>query len=242
MTIVYGSITITKVNMTIVTFQLNSNLYLRDPQSTDLGQKIVQGSIELIDDGGFDNFTFKKLGALIGSTEASIYRYFENKHRLLLYLIDWYWTWLEFKIDFQNQNIKSATERLRNAITLLVEEKKRDERVPFIDEKKLQRIVNTEFEKTYLTRQVDVDNKDGLFIPYKSLCLKIASIIEEINPKYAYPRSLVSTVMLSASHQLYYAQHLPSLSDIPSESREKRELLIDFLENLVLNTIHAKGK
>lgn len=228
--------------MAIFSFQLNPNLYLRDPQSSQLGQNIIQSSIKMIDDAGFEDFTFKKLGIEIGSPEASVYRYFENKHRLLLYLIDWYWTWLEYRIDFQNQNIKSPIERMQNCIRMLVEEKKTDPEIPFVDEQRLQRIVNTEFEKTYLTRQVDTDNKEGLFLPYKSLCKKIVAIIKEINPKYAFPHSLVSTVLLSANHQMYYAQHLPSLTDIKSDSKQKHNKLAEFLVTMVFNTVEAKVK
>jgi AcrR family transcriptional regulator len=228
--------------MAIVLFKLNSNLYLRDPQSSTLGQKIIQSSIKMIDKSGSDDFTFRKLGQEIGSTEASIYRYFENKHRLLLYLIDWYWTWLEYRIDYRNQNIASPVERLRICIRMLAEEKKIDPDIPFVDEQKLQRIVCTEFEKTYLTRQVDTDNKEGLFLPYKSFCKKIAGILKEINPQYPFPHSLVSTIVLSANHQLYYAQHLPSLTDIKTDSRQKHNKLVEFLETMVLNTINAKIK
>jgi AcrR family transcriptional regulator len=228
--------------MAIISFQLNPNLYLRDPQSTQLGQNIIQTSIKMIDNAGFEDFTFKKLGIEIGSPEASVYRYFENKHRLLLYLIDWYWTWLEYKIDFQNQNIRSPFERVKNCVALLVYEKTIDPEIAFVDEQKLQRIVNTEFEKTYLTRQVDTDNKEGLFLPYKSLCKKIAAIIKEINPKYPFPHSLVSTMLLSANHQMYYAQHLPSLTDIKTESKLKHSKLSEFLVTMVFNTLGAKVK
>jgi hypothetical protein len=228
--------------MAILSFHLNSNLYLRDPQTTELGQNIIQASIKLIDKNGFDDFTFKKLGVEIGSPEASVYRYFENKHRLLLYLIDWYWTWLEYKMDFACQNIAPAEDRLKICVRLMVEEKKTDPAIPFVDEQKLQRIVNTEFEKTYLTRQVDVDNKEGLFLPYKSLCKKMAAIVKEINPKYGFPHSLISTVMLSANHQLYYADHLPSLSDIKAEGKNKHEKLTDFLHSMILNAINVKTR
>lgn len=228
--------------MPITGFRLNSNLYIRDPQSTDLGQKIIGSSIHLIDKIGFDEFTFKKLGKEIGSPEASIYRYFENKHRLLLYLIDWYWTWLHYKMDYHNQNIQDPHGRLRNCIRLLVEEKLPDPDIPFVNEQKLQRIVNSEFEKTYLTKQVDADNKEGLFIPYKDVCKKISSIIKEISPRYSHPQSLASTVMLSANHQLYYAQHLPSLTDVKKDFRQKHAQLIEFFEALVIKTITIRGK
>ena len=38
---------------------LNERLYLRDPQQTELGRRIIQHSILLIDQIGFEAFTFK---------------------------------------------------------------------------------------------------------------------------------------------------------------------------------------
>ena len=226
--------------MATISFKLSSKLYVRDPHTSDLGHRIIQSSIDLIDQVGNENFTFKKLAEAIQSTEASVYRYFENKHKLLLYLIDWYWTWVEFRIAMNLQNILSPEQKLNIALRALVEEKQVDPDIPFVNEQKLQRIVISEFEKTYLTKDVDLDNKDGLFLPYKSLCKTIASIITEINPDYKFPNSLVSTILLSINHQLYYASHLPSLSDISAKSKDRHEELCLFLEELVLNTIRSR--
>ncbi len=72
-----------------IQFKLNEKLFLRDPQQTKLGRKLIQQSIILIDELGFERYTFKKLAERIQSTEASVYRYFENKHKLMLYLFSW---------------------------------------------------------------------------------------------------------------------------------------------------------
>jgi AcrR family transcriptional regulator len=74
-----------------IKIQVNSKTYVKDPETSDLGKKIIKNSILLIDEIGFEEFTFKKLGEKIGSNESSIYRYFENKHKLLVYLSSWYW-------------------------------------------------------------------------------------------------------------------------------------------------------
>ena len=223
--------------MAILTFKLNEKLFLRDPQHTELGQSILAKSVELIDKLGFELFTFKKLGEEIGSPEASVYRYFENKHRLLLYLIDWYWTWLDHRLDFEIHNIADPCERLQRCLRILTQESPSGSQLAFANEKTLQHIAMTEFEKTYLTKQVDTDNKEGLFFPYKAICKKIAEIIREINPGYPFPHSLVSTALLALSHQLYYAQHLPSLSDIKYDPRQNGKKLYEFLEGFLLNTI-----
>lgn len=222
--------------MAILNFQLNQNLFLRDPQHTALGQSIISKSIELIDRLGFEQFTFKKLADDIGSTEASVYRYFENKHRLLLYLIDWYWTWVEHRIEFETNNVPAALERLKRCLVIITDDAK-GESVTVMKTAQLQRIVTTEFEKTYLTKQVDSDNKEGLFLPYKAVCKRIAAIVLEINPKYRFAHSLVSTSLLAATHQLYYAKHLPSLSDIDHSQKGTHKMLYAFLEELIINTI-----
>lgn len=222
--------------MAIITFRLNGNIYLRDPQTSDLGQSIIRESIALIDTNGFEQFTFKKLANTIGSTEASVYRYFENKHRLLIYLIDWYWTWLDYRLEFAVQNLPDPREQLKASLKILVEEKKFDAHFGFVDEAALQRIVMAEFEKTYLTKQVDNDNKEGLFLPYKEVCKRVAGIVKEINPNYPFAHSIISTVLLTINHQIFYAKHLPSLTDMKSTPNIQDELYA-FCESLILKSI-----
>ena len=85
--------------------KMNPVLFLRDPEATDLGRNIISEGIKLIHELGFEDFTFKKLAQRIGTTEASVYRYFENKHRLLTYIISWFWTWMEYQTIFHTNNI-----------------------------------------------------------------------------------------------------------------------------------------
>ena len=99
-----------------VRITINDKLYLKDPESSNLGKRIVEESILMINDIGFESFTFKKLGQKIGSNESSIYRYFENKHKLLLYLASWYWGWLEYQLVFATNNIPDASTKLERAI------------------------------------------------------------------------------------------------------------------------------
>ena len=54
-----------------INISLNDRLYLRDPQETSLGKKIIEHSILLIDEIGFESFNFKKL-----STKTRINRGF----------------------------------------------------------------------------------------------------------------------------------------------------------------------
>ncbi|MEP1603393.1 TetR/AcrR family transcriptional regulator [Ekhidna sp.] len=216
--------------------QLNSALYLRDPQSSDLGQKIVQESIVLIDKIGFESFTFKKLSIHIGSTEASIYRYFENKHRLLIYLISWYWNYIEYRISFETHNISDPEERLKIAVLMISTKVEDDPSFPGISESILQQIVINESDKTYLTKNVDEINKEGVFRGYKSLCETIASYMIEINPDFKFPRSLTSTSLEAAHQQLFFAEHLPRLSDVKKE-KDIYEQNYQYLLTIIFNSL-----
>ena len=216
--------------------QLDESLYLRDPQSSDLGQKIVKASIVMIDRVGFEAFTFKKLSIEINSTEASIYRYFENKHRLLIYLIAWYWNYLEYKITFETHNINDPERKLKIALRFITKKLEDDDMFSGISESALQRVVIQESDKTYLTKNVDEDNKEGLFRGYKSLCVTIASYIKEINPNFEYTHSLVSTCLEAAHQQVFFAQHLPTLSDIDRKG-DIHSQNYDFILTLIFKTI-----
>ena len=222
--------------MTVLQLQLNDNLFLKNPQSTPLGKKIVKHSIILIDKLGFEAFTFKKLSLEIESTEASVYRYFENKHRLLVYLITWYWAWTEYRITFETHNLSDPKKQLDKALKLITEKKLQDENFPDIDESALQRIVIAESDKTYLTKQVDEDNKEGLFKGYKSLCDTISQMIYEINPQFPYAHALISTALEASNQQVFFAIHLPSLTEVSCED-DPFEANYEFLRTMVFNTV-----
>lgn len=219
---------------------VNPSIYLKDPASSELGKKIIQGSIELICEIGLESFTFRKLAKSISSTEASVYRYFENKHKLLVYLTSWYWSWLEYRLVFAIANVESPIVRLERAIIIVTKQVEEDGNFAHINEIKLHKIVISESSKVYLTREVDEDNKLGSFARYQQLVERISAIILEIKPDYKYPHMLVSTVIEGMHHQRYFAEHLPSLTD----SVVGEDAITIFYKNMVLNTlkIEPSGK
>lgn len=218
-----------------VYIKMNAALYLRNPADSELGRKIIKGSIELIDTHGFESFTFKKLAEHIGTTEAGIYRYFENKHRLLIYLVAWYWSWLEYQIDLNTKNIDDPKVKLETVIKLLASAVQDDQGTSYVNESLLHRIVISEGSKAYLTKHVGEDNKHQFFKPYKDLCTVIGNIILEYNPGYSYPKSLASTILEMAHLQNYFMHHLPSLTDFGDKKQESD--IISFLNDLAFRSI-----
>ena len=207
-------------------------IYIKDPESSELGKRIIEHSILLIDTIGFDSFTFKKLGAEIGSNESSIYRYFESKHKLLLYLTSWYWAWIEYQLVFQTLNMQNPKQQLFKAIEVVTKTIERDQTFSHIDEVVLNKIIINEYSKSYLTKEVDSENKEGYFVVYKRLIARISGMISNINKNYKFPLSLASTIVEGALHQHFLKDHFSSITDCNHSISPT-----DFLKELTINTI-----
>ena len=213
--------------------KISSTFYVKDPESSELGRQIISKSIEMINALGFESFTFKKLGDAIGSNESSVYRYFSNKHMLLVYLLNWYWSWMDYKIVLQTSNLNNAKDKINKAVELLVADVKQDSDFSFINEILLHRIIITESSKIYHNKDVDNENEKGFYKTYKQVVQRVSDFILEFNLKYKYPHMLVSTIIEGAHHQRYFAEHLPSLTDV----EEGQNNIIRFYTNLVFNTL-----
>ena len=209
-----------------IKIQVNEKIYVKDPESSALGKKIIQESILLIDQIGFEDFTFKKLGEKIGSNESSIYRYFESKHKLLLYLCSWYWAWMEYRMLFSITNITDPMEKLKRAITIVTEKIDDDSQTQDINESILNQIIIAEFTKTLLTKEVDEENKEGFFLVYKSVINRLISIIEEVNPSYTYAKSLASSIVEGSLHQHFLKDHLKTITNC-NENNSPTDFYID---------------
>jgi AcrR family transcriptional regulator len=211
-----------------IIISVNPKLYVKNPETSELGRKIIQNSIILINEIGFENFTFKKLGEHINSNESSIYRYFESKHKLLLYLSSWYWGWIEYKLAFATTNIANPLERLKKGIVVVTEKIEDDTTTLHVNESILNKIIIQEFTKTLLTKEVDEENKEGFFLVYKRVINRIIEMILEVDPDYEFAKSLSSSIVEGALHQHFLKDHLKTITNC-NESISPT----DFYTNLV---------
>jgi len=217
-------------------FSVNNKIYIRDPESSELGRQIVSKAIELIHEIGYEHFTFKKLALEIGTTEASIYRYFKNKHLLLIYILNWYWSYLEFLVMFQLKNISDPRQKIKTVIQLLTSElpqssSKMKYNVPYLNQ-----IVITESSKVYLVKEIKEINQAEVFKPFKDLCNTIADIILELDAAYPYPHSLSSTLIEASHNQQFFSSHLKKLTDVKT-NEEASVYVAAYLEDLVFRVL-----
>ncbi len=208
-------------------------IYIKDPETSQLGKRIIENSIVIINEIGFESFTFKKLGNRIGSNESSIYRYFESKHKLLLYLSSWYWAWLEYQLVLETFSISNAKEKLKKAISILTRTVEEDSNFSHINEVLLYKIIMNESSKSFLTKEVDNDNKEGYFEVYKRLVTRLEQMIANVNSDYKFALSLASTIIEGGLHQHFLNNHFPSITNC-----DNNKVATKFFLHLVFHTLN----
>lgn len=216
--------------------EVNPLIYLKNPESSELGKKIISTSILMIDEMGMEQFTFRKLAKMLGTTESSVYRYFESKHKLLLYFYNWYWAWMEYQIVFSTTNVAPSESKLRRALEILCIQNDECFAEEYISIKSLRNIVISESSKAFLNKEVDEENKAGFFLAFKKVAKRLVDILHEIDQDYPYAKTLIATCLEGILHQQYFAKHLPSLSDV-SNNVEK---LPDIFYQIIINNLNQK--
>lgn len=216
-------------------FDLNKNLYLKDPMATAVGREIITAGAPLFLQEGLESVTLKKLAQKANTTEATVYKYFKNKHRLLQYYFQLYWTWLEQQIKVFTAISERPQDRVLGAVKVICKMPDVAADPGFVEKDTLRELVIAEGSKAYMHVQVDEDNEKKLFAPYKSLAKYLGDMIAEWNPDYPFPVALATTV-LEMSHSLrYYMHHLPSLTDF-SETKD-HDKIVEYINSLITKTL-----
>jgi AcrR family transcriptional regulator len=159
-----------------IKFNGNPNLFLKDPDLSNIGKRILQQGAEILLELGYEDFTFKKMALRIGTTEATVYRYFENKHRYLLYLLSWYWNIMQFIIESETRHLKTDREKIERIIELLLHQDMQVEIHALVPVSTLTQIAKNEATKAYSVKAVDDLNMQKLYSPYKELCRCIGDV------------------------------------------------------------------
>lgn len=213
-----------------INIEVNKNFYLKDPNSTELGKSIIYNSVLLIDEIGLEHFTFRKLANLIRTTESTIYRYFENKHKLLTYLLSWYFKFLEHLVVISTSTIEDPIEKLRFCIKIIA--RNEEDSIQILNLEILQRIIIVESNKALHNKDLTDDKDCNTFESYNQFCLRISNIIDLINSDYKYSHSLSNLLVEGIYNQKFNCMYNKELSD----SMDKN-CIEDFYFNLILKTV-----
>ena len=118
---------------------------------------------------------------------------------------------------FETHNLSDKQERLKKAIEIVTRVIKEDSNYTHINEIVLNKIIINENAKSFLTQEVDQENKEGYFIVYKRLIHRLRDMILDINDKYEFATSLASNIVEGALYQHFLRDHFASLTDCKKE-------------------------
>ena len=102
---------------------------------------------------------------------------------------------------------------MEKIIEIVSKKTENDSKFSHINEMLLNKIVISEYSKSFLTKEVDIENKEGYFSIYKRLISRIKDCIVEVDKNYPYPASLASTLVEGSLHQYFLADHFPTITD-----------------------------
>lgn len=224
--------------MSKYSFSLSSDLYLRDPLSSDKGKAIIKEGAPLILKTGLEAFNARKLAEVAGITEATVYKYFANKQKMLQYYFQLYWTWLEQQIKVFTAVEDNAHQKLLKAVRILSEMPTVAADPGLVTKEDLRQLVVKEGAKAYHHAEVDADNAKKLFAAYKSVTRLLAEMILAVDPQHPYPYSIATTCIEMAHSLEFYRDHLPSLTDFPLDQDQAK--LTGFLVFIVNSSITNK--
>jgi AcrR family transcriptional regulator len=199
-------------NLKHIQMRIDPALYLKDPESSVTGQALVHEAARMIATEGMDAFTLKKLSTAAGFTEATVYRYFGNKHQLLMYLLNLYWSWLLYHASLATANVGDPEMRIRKLASLLSEPISGP--VDDLISGHLYAIALNESVKAHLSRNADADWRMGMFQGYSGILQTVASCIRELCPNYAFPMAWAATFVDAAMQQQFFCRYLPHLTEV----------------------------
>ena len=133
---------------------------------------------------------------------------------------------------FATSNVLDPESKLLKAIEITTQTIEEDYDFSHVNEIKLNRIIINENSKSYLTKEVDSENKEGYFVVYKRLIARLREMILDINKDFKYATSISSTIVEGALHQHFLKEHFPSITDC-----NEKVTPTDFYKNLVFNAI-----
>jgi len=204
-----------------IQMKVHPDLYVKDPETSALGKKIIEHGLKLLDEVGFEAFTFKKLGERIGSNESSVYRYFESKTRLLYYYSHRYWVWLEYRLVFGTTNITDPLLKLEKAIVLLIEPILDDLQTAHLDEQLLHKIIVSEFGRIQPSRHATMEATLIRPEALNRIKQRLSAMIQHVNHLYPFALPLANT--------LIEAGHFQQLESTTNEAGSQTAFFIDLI-------------
>lgn len=215
-----------------INIPVSHEIFIKDPISSALGKRILTESLALIEARGMEAFNFKMLSRDVECTEAAIYRYFENKNKLLLYFINWYWGWLEHNLVYSTANLESPEDKVKMAINLVVEGPIYLENL-YLNISSLKKVVMQESNKSFMSKELKSNVKSSMLHQFYDFSERFKDLIIQYKPNYPFPKVVVSTLIWSSNLNAFSKLYMADLIEDNFNGQNK----LDFYYNMVFNSL-----
>ncbi len=212
--------------------KVDEAFFLKDPETSDVGKKMIQQGILLMEEIGIEEFTFKKLSEKIKSPESTIYRYFTNKYQFLAYLCSWYWSWLDYKLAFSLANLNLSSKKIDILFEVLSDKPELINQYKYISGASLLKVVQQEASKILHYHSMDLKHKLAYNKGFKIVCGRIEKVIHEINPSFKNPKALTLVLIEGYYQHQSLLRKNETLTDIKNKEELERFWKILFLNSL----------
>jgi len=134
-------------------------------------------------------------------------------------------------------NISEPKTKLKIIIHSFIFASEENPSVEYVNESKLHNIFISEGGKAYHTKAVDDENSKGFYSSYKQLANSVSQVISEINSEFKYPFSLATNLFEMSNNHIYFARHLPRLTDISvvKEDLKEAEKMLNYFADKLLS-------
>ena len=133
----------------------------------------------------------------------------------------------------ETKNIEQPEQKLQKTIHILTALPNPEIDSLFSNELALKEIIINESAKVLITKDVDEENKVGVFSVYKALVSNVAAVINEVNRDYPYPNMLASSMIEGSNQQRFFAAHLPKLTNVNVDN----DFIESFYTDLIFKTL-----
>lgn len=208
-------------------------VFVKNPRESELGMKILHKGTEMLAKEGIDSFNFKKLAIAIQTTEASAYRYFDNKHKFLLYVINIYYGWMEYSIAVAEYEEKKTENKIKRAIESIIAPNHMPvDNVEFA--KNIRKVAIQEGVKLHFNLHIKDEIKNGSMTCYSRLTQRLSGLIRNIAPHYQFSEPLANLVIESVFHQLFQIG-IMSKSDVVKHEKKIQLFLTQLIQQTIKN-------
>lgn len=200
---------------------LHRDHWIKKRPVTDLGQRIVNATVEEFATKGVLGARVTEITRLAGTTDPAFYRYFAGiKQAALFVMSEYYWAPLNLRLSHYEQITKDTLQLFEAVVRALIQSTEDDPSRPWLAESKVFRIVVVQMRNPALLPESMLDSEYLIFINKLEALIKKGQ--EQKIFTYSLRPALVAQLLVNVLHGLLMQNCLKFSHLVVKESEIKQ--------------------